>query len=103
MSVTLVEGGDLEKLKSWTPSSDKFSNRVVSLTNTTKSFLESESIYIDRYPTILIFSGIGVWNHVNGGRTCQLQSMQVRHPSSPTTVQTKITLHRSGMAYLTQE
>jgi hypothetical protein len=41
MSVTLVEGGDLEKLKTWSPPSDKFSNRVVSLTNTTKSFLES--------------------------------------------------------------
>jgi ubiquinone biosynthesis monooxygenase Coq6 len=46
MTVTLVEGGDLEKLRTWNPPSDKFSNRVVSLTNKTKSFLESRSVYI---------------------------------------------------------
>lgn len=42
MSITLVEGGDLEKLKTWNPTTDKFSNRVVSLTNITKSFLAGE-------------------------------------------------------------
>ena len=40
LSITLVEGSDLNKIKTWTPSPGTFSNRVSSLTNASLSFLK---------------------------------------------------------------
>lgn len=39
-SITLVEGGDLTKIKNWIPASGTYSNRVVSLTNASQAFLK---------------------------------------------------------------
>ncbi|KAI0260110.1 hypothetical protein BC834DRAFT_902413 [Gloeopeniophorella convolvens] len=61
VKVTLVEGGDLGKVRDWTMSPDAYSNRVVSLTNTSLNFLEE----------------IGAWEHVEVGRTCAVEDMQV--------------------------
>ena len=40
LSITLVEGSDLNKIRTWTPSPGTFSNRVSSLTNASLSFLK---------------------------------------------------------------
>jgi ubiquinone biosynthesis monooxygenase Coq6 len=39
-SITLVEGGDLTKIKNWVPAPGTYSNRVVSLTNASQAFLK---------------------------------------------------------------
>jgi hypothetical protein len=39
----VVEGGDLSKIYNWNLAPDAFSNRVVSLTNSTLDFLDGES------------------------------------------------------------
>lgn len=41
LSVSLVEAGDLSKIAGWTPTGDAFSNRVVTLTNVSRSFLQN--------------------------------------------------------------
>jgi len=41
--VTLVEGGDLGKVRAWEMPPDAFSNRVVSLTNASQDFLDGMS------------------------------------------------------------
>ncbi|KAH9479448.1 Ubiquinone biosynthesis monooxygenase COQ6, mitochondrial [Psilocybe cubensis] len=61
VSVTLVEGGDLTQIKSWNPPPESFSNRVSSLTNTSRSFLQD----------------IGAWSYVDETRTCQVEQLQV--------------------------
>ncbi|TFY83192.1 hypothetical protein EWM64_g824 [Hericium alpestre] len=61
LSVTLVEGGDLQKIREWAMPTDAFSNRVVSLTNTSQNFLQD----------------IGAWDHVDVDRTCPMEGMQV--------------------------
>jgi ubiquinone biosynthesis monooxygenase Coq6 len=43
MKVTLVEGGDLRKIRGWDMPPDAFSNRVVSLTNVSLDFLDGRS------------------------------------------------------------
>ena len=43
LKVTLVEGGDLGKVRAWEMPPDAFSNRVVSLTNTSQDFLDGMS------------------------------------------------------------
>ena len=40
LSITLVEGSDLNKIKTWTPSPGIYSNRVSSLTSASQSFLK---------------------------------------------------------------
>jgi ubiquinone biosynthesis monooxygenase Coq6 len=40
LRVTLVEAGDLAKIRDWDPQPGIFSNRVSSLTNTSQSFLK---------------------------------------------------------------
>ena len=40
LSITLIEGSDLNRIKTWTPSPGTFSNRVSSLTNASLSFLK---------------------------------------------------------------
>lgn len=42
-SVTLVEGGDLTKIKNWIPAPGTYSNRVVSLTNASQAFLKGNT------------------------------------------------------------
>ncbi|KAH6915856.1 COQ6 monooxygenase [Coprinopsis sp. MPI-PUGE-AT-0042] len=61
LSVALVEAGDLTKLKEWAPAPGTYSNRVVSLTNVSQSFLQR----------------IGAWNHIEEGRTRPVEEMQV--------------------------
>ncbi|KAF8159639.1 ubiquinone biosynthesis hydrox [Crassisporium funariophilum] len=61
ISVTLVEGSDLSKIKSWSPAPGTFSNRVSSLTNESQAFLKD----------------IGAWSHVDGKRTCVVDQMHV--------------------------
>ncbi|KAI9437841.1 ubiquinone biosynthesis hydrox [Lactarius psammicola] len=59
--VTLVEGGDLGKVRDWEMPPDAFSNRVVSLTNASQDFLDE----------------IGAWDHLDAERTCPIEDMQV--------------------------
>ncbi|TFY70136.1 hypothetical protein EVG20_g2879 [Dentipellis fragilis] len=61
LGVTLVEAGDLAKVRDWNMSPGAYSNRVVSLTNASEGFLQS----------------IGVWDHVDAQRTCPMEDMQV--------------------------
>ncbi|KAF8265087.1 hypothetical protein EI94DRAFT_1736773 [Lactarius quietus] len=59
--VTLVEGGDLGKVRAWEMPPNAYSNRVVSLTNASQDFLNE----------------IGAWDHVDTDRTCPIEDMQV--------------------------
>ncbi|KAH8997794.1 hypothetical protein EDB86DRAFT_2803395 [Lactarius hatsudake] len=61
VKVTLVEGGDLGKVRDWEMPPDAFSNRVVSLTNASQDFLDE----------------IGAWDHLDADRTCPIEDMQV--------------------------
>ncbi|KAH8986109.1 hypothetical protein EDB92DRAFT_1936262 [Lactarius akahatsu] len=61
VKVTLVEGGDLDKVRDWEMPPDAFSNRVVSLTNASQDFLDE----------------IGAWVHLDAERTCPIEDMQV--------------------------
>lgn len=40
LKIALVEAGDLSKVRDWSPPTDTFSNRVVSLTNASQAFLK---------------------------------------------------------------
>jgi ubiquinone biosynthesis monooxygenase Coq6 len=44
VSVTLVDAGDLSKIRDWSLPAGTFSNRVVSLTNSSQSFLRGWSV-----------------------------------------------------------
>ncbi|KAF8647752.1 hypothetical protein AX16_006587 [Volvariella volvacea WC 439] len=59
LKVVLVEGGDLSKIKNWSPSS--YSNRVSSLTSASQAFLQD----------------IGAWDHVELARTAPVEEMQI--------------------------
>ncbi|PPQ90749.1 hypothetical protein CVT25_010138, partial [Psilocybe cyanescens] len=61
ISVTLIEGGDLTKIKSWNPSPESFSNRVSSLTNASQSFLQET----------------GSWSYIDETRTSEVEQLQV--------------------------
>ncbi|KAH9928780.1 ubiquinone biosynthesis hydrox [Amylocystis lapponica] len=61
LRVTLVEAGDLSKVRDWAPAPGTFSNRVSSITNASRSFLH----------------GIGAWAHVEADRTNPIEEMQV--------------------------
>lgn len=61
LKVALVEAGDLSKTRDWALPPDSYSNRVSSITNSSRAFLED----------------IGVWEHVDQSRTCPVQEMQV--------------------------
>lgn len=61
LSVTLVEAGDLQKVRDWRQEPGNFSNRVSSITNSSKAFLED----------------IGAWDFVEQARTCPIAEMQV--------------------------
>ncbi|KAH7924293.1 ubiquinone biosynthesis hydrox [Leucogyrophana mollusca] len=61
LKVTLVEAGDLSKVQDWSLEPNVFSNRVSSITNSSRAFLE----------------GIGVWDYVDEARTTPIQQMQV--------------------------
>jgi len=68
ISITLVEGGDLNGTRNWQPAPGTFSNRVVSLTNASQAFLRD----------------IGAWKHVEDGRTCTVEQLQVGCNLAPT-------------------
>ncbi|KII85885.1 hypothetical protein PLICRDRAFT_94062 [Plicaturopsis crispa FD-325 SS-3] len=61
LRVTLVEAGDLSKIRQWAPQQGAFSNRVSSITNASRQFL----------------SDIGAWDHVEQTRTWPVEEMQV--------------------------
>ncbi|GJE90325.1 ubiquinone biosynthesis monooxygenase [Phanerochaete sordida] len=61
LKITLVEAGDLHKVREWRQEPGTFSNRVSSITNSSKAFLED----------------IGAWNDVEQSRTCPIEEMQV--------------------------
>ncbi|KIJ55620.1 hypothetical protein M422DRAFT_199919 [Sphaerobolus stellatus SS14] len=66
-SIALIEGGDLERVRNWNENtgagteSSQFSNRVVSITNASRHFLED----------------IDAWAEVDTSRTCPVEEMQV--------------------------
>ncbi|KAF9244661.1 hypothetical protein BU15DRAFT_59410 [Melanogaster broomeanus] len=61
VKVALVEAGDLSKLRDWSLPFDTYSNRVSSITNTSRNFLED----------------IGAWGYVDTSRTSPVREMQV--------------------------
>ncbi|KAI0664381.1 ubiquinone biosynthesis hydrox [Cubamyces menziesii] len=61
LKVVLVEAGDLSKVAGWVPPPGTYSNRVSSITNASRSFLQE----------------IGAWNYVEDGRTCPIDEMQI--------------------------
>ncbi|EPS33397.1 hypothetical protein PDE_08359 [Penicillium oxalicum 114-2] len=61
LKVALIESQDLNKARSWTMDSDQFSNRVSSLTPSSKAFLQK----------------IGAWEHIDQDRVQDYQEMQV--------------------------
>ncbi|KAI0761847.1 ubiquinone biosynthesis hydrox [Trametes elegans] len=61
LRVVLVEAGDLSKVRDWAPLAGTFSNRVSSITNASQSFIRD----------------IGAWAHVEEGRTCPIDEMQI--------------------------
>ncbi|KAH7885844.1 hypothetical protein F5I97DRAFT_1875893 [Phlebopus sp. FC_14] len=61
VKVALVEAGDLSRIRDWTLPVDVYSNRVSSITNTSRAFLED----------------IGVWAYVDASRTSPVREMQV--------------------------
>ncbi|GLB41771.1 putative FAD-dependent monooxygenase required for the C5-ring hydroxylation during ubiquinone biosynthesis [Lyophyllum shimeji] len=91
LRVTLVEGGDLSKVKQWSPPSGTYSNRVSSLTNASQTFLKA----------------IGAWTHVDTHRTAPIEEMQVWDGVSDARITfsaSEIGLERpqDGMARLTE-
>ncbi|KAJ5482802.1 hypothetical protein N7539_006248 [Penicillium diatomitis] len=61
LKVALIESQDLNKARSWTMDPNQFSNRVSSLTPSSKAFLER----------------IGAWEHIEQERVQDYQEMQV--------------------------
>ncbi|GAV99750.1 ubiquinone biosynthesis hydrox [Lentinula edodes] len=92
LKIALVEAGDLSKVRDWSPPSDTFSNRVVSLTNASQAFLKD----------------IGSWDHVEQQRTAPVEEMQVWDGISDARITFSTselglsTADHSGMARLTE-
>ncbi|KAF9531773.1 hypothetical protein CPB83DRAFT_761042 [Crepidotus variabilis] len=91
LKVTLVDGGDLSKIKTWNAPPTSFSNRVVSLTNKSKAFL----------------TDIGAWDHVDEARTNAVEHMQVWDGVSDARIEfdaqdLQLTRVNNGMATLTE-
>ncbi|KAJ3971829.1 ubiquinone biosynthesis hydrox [Lentinula raphanica] len=61
LKIALVEAGDLSKVRDWSSPAGSFSNRVVSLTNASQTFLKDA----------------GSWDHVELERTAPIEEMQV--------------------------
>jgi ubiquinone biosynthesis monooxygenase Coq6 len=47
VKVALIDAGDLSKIRDWSLPPDTFSNRVSSITNTSRTFLEGEHSWRD--------------------------------------------------------
>ncbi|KIJ65128.1 hypothetical protein HYDPIDRAFT_89241 [Hydnomerulius pinastri MD-312] len=61
IKVALVEAGDLSKIHDWSLPAGTYSNRVSSITNSSRTFLED----------------IGAWSYVDASRTSPVREMQV--------------------------
>ncbi|KAH8116514.1 ubiquinone biosynthesis hydrox [Phellopilus nigrolimitatus] len=61
LRIALIEAGDLSRVRQWSSPENMFSNRVSSLTNASKQFLE----------------GTGAWNNVEETRVTRIEEMQV--------------------------
>ncbi|KAJ3551493.1 hypothetical protein NM688_g4672 [Phlebia brevispora] len=99
LRVTLVEAGDLVKIKEWQMPADSFHNRVSSITNASRGFLEE----------------IGVWEWVDGARTQPIEDMQanariaftasdlpIQRTSHLTTMVENLNLQRASLRYLSR-
>ncbi|KAL1762671.1 hypothetical protein FB107DRAFT_198260 [Schizophyllum commune] len=74
LRITLVEAGDLSKVRAWTQS-EGYSNRCVSLTNDSTRFLRD----------------IGAYSHVDEQRTCPVEELQVWDGISDARIQFSVT------------
>ncbi|KAI4520818.1 ubiquinone biosynthesis hydrox [Schizophyllum commune Loenen D] len=74
LRITLVEAGDLSKVRAWTQT-DGYSNRCVSLTNDSTRFLRD----------------IGAYSHVDEQRTCPVEELQVWDGISDARIQFSVT------------
>ncbi|PBK99182.1 ubiquinone biosynthesis hydrox [Armillaria gallica] len=61
LKISLIEAGDLSKVREWSPVDGAFSNRCISLTNASQAFLKD----------------IGAWTHVDEARTGPIEEMEV--------------------------
>ena len=77
VKVALIDAGDLSKIRDWSLPSDTFSNRVSSITNTSRTFLEGEHSWHDETFFISTSTDIGAWAHVDDSRTSPIREMQV--------------------------
>ncbi|KAL1733265.1 hypothetical protein EV714DRAFT_204766 [Schizophyllum commune] len=74
LRITLVEAGDLSKVRAWTQP-EGYSNRCVSLTNDSTRFLRD----------------IGAYSHVDEQRTCPVEELQVWDGISDARIQFSVT------------
>ncbi|KAL1743220.1 hypothetical protein HDZ31DRAFT_83561 [Schizophyllum fasciatum] len=74
LRITLVEAGDLSKVRAWSQS-EGYSNRCVSLTNNSTRFLRD----------------IGAWSHVDTERACPVEELQVWDGVSDARIQFSVT------------
>ncbi|KAF9462894.1 ubiquinone biosynthesis hydrox [Collybia nuda] len=91
LRVVLIDAGDLSKVRNWSPPPGTFSNRVVSLTNSSQTFLRE----------------IGAWDHVEASRTSPMEEMQVWDGVSDARLKFSATeigldVSEDGMARLTE-
>jgi hypothetical protein len=100
LKITLVEGGNLGKLYGWDMLPDAFSNRVVSLTNSSLDFLDGT---LRRPSSMLTLSmlEIGAWARVDMERTCPIEDMQVQSYVFYS-ISSHLLCIRSGMVFPTQ-
>ncbi|KAH0836354.1 hypothetical protein J3R83DRAFT_7907 [Lanmaoa asiatica] len=66
IKVALIDAGDLSKIRDWSLPADTFSNRVSSITSTSRTFLEVD-----------LEQDIGAWAYVDNSRTSPMREMQV--------------------------
>ncbi|OAP63910.1 ubiquinone biosynthesis monooxygenase COQ6 [Fonsecaea erecta] len=72
LKTALIETQDLSKLRQWSSSEDRYSNRASSLTPSSMSFLEKEA---------------GAWDHVDQSRVQAYDEMQVWDASNDASIQ----------------
>jgi ubiquinone biosynthesis monooxygenase Coq6 len=80
LRVALVEASDLSRVRNWSPEGEGdgtyFSNRVSSITNASRRFLQGMYILsVANYPNFSL--DIGAWQHVDESRTTPIEEMQV--------------------------
>lgn len=74
----LIDAGNLSKIRDWSLPADTFSNRVSSITNASRAFLESKHSLCGEELFTLTWAGTGAWAYVDDSRTNPIREMQVR-------------------------